>query len=69
MRSKSLVSAVCGAAVAMAAGGCGGAPEGETDLAKAPLPPQSVIDKAKATPLPKKRIRFAAPPKSALDKS
>jgi len=52
----------------MAAGGCGGASEGETDLVKAPLPPQSVIDKAKATPLPKNRIRFGAPPKSALDK-
>jgi hypothetical protein len=70
MRSKALVSAVCGMALAAAAAvaGCGGDSEGETDLAKGALPPQSVIDKAKATPLPKNRIKFAAPPKSALDK-
>lgn len=68
MRSKALVSAVCGTILAVGSvGGCGGDSEGETDLAKVPLPPQSVIDKAKATPLPKNRIRFAAPPKSALD--
>jgi hypothetical protein len=62
------VSALRGVMFALAMmAGCGGEPEGQTDLAKLPPPTQAVIDaaKAKTEAHPAARPKFGSPPKSA----
>jgi hypothetical protein len=50
--------------------GCGGEPEGQTDLAKLPPPSQAVIDAAKkAKTQPQGRPKFGAPPRTEIRKA
>jgi hypothetical protein len=45
--------------------GCGGEPDGQTDLAKLPPPSQDAIDRAKKQAPPKALPRFGSPPRAA----
>jgi hypothetical protein len=67
MRSRKIQQIVGGAAVLLGAScGCGADPAGETDLAKLPPPPQAIVDRAKAAPVPKAPPKFGSPPKSQM---
>jgi hypothetical protein len=69
MGSKWLISIRLVVACALGvAAGCGGEPEGQTDLAKQPLPSQAVIDAAKAQAPSKARPEFGSPPRSEMRK-
>lgn len=65
MRSRTIVSALCGASLASVIGaGCGGEPDNETDLAKLPPPSAKQIERAKMKPLPKAPPKFGSPPRT-----
>ncbi len=67
MRTRWIESVLGLAVLALAASaGCGGDPEGQTDLAKLPPPSQQVIDRSKAARVPKARPKFGSPPKSEM---
>ena len=69
MRSNRILAGLHGGVVALAViTGCGGEPEGQTDLAKLPLPSQAVIDAAKAQAPSKVRPKFATPTRSEMRK-
>lgn len=53
---------------ALVLGGCLAEPEGQTDIAKLPLPSQEVLDAAKARARPNPRPKFGSPPKSEMGK-
>ena len=67
MRSRRVLSTICGMAVVVGAStGCGSDPVGPTDLAQLPPPSQKVIDRAKAVSLPKSPPKFGSPPRSQM---
>jgi hypothetical protein len=69
MRSSCIRSGLHGGVLALATiTGCGGEPEGQTDLAKLPLPSQAVIDAAKAQAPSKARPKFVTPSRSEMRK-
>jgi hypothetical protein len=69
MRSNRIVAALPGGMFVLATiTGCGGEPEGQTDLAKLPPPSQAVIDAAKAQAPSKARPKFGSPPRSEMRK-
>jgi hypothetical protein len=70
MRSNHILAGLQGVVLALATiSGCGGEPEGQTDLAKLPPPSQAVIDAAKEQAArPTARPKFGSPPKSEMGK-
>jgi hypothetical protein len=69
MRSNRVLTGLQRVVLALATiSGCGGEPEGQTDLAKLPAPSQAVIDAAKTQAPPTARPKFGSPPKSEMVK-
>jgi hypothetical protein len=70
MRSNRILTGLQGVVLALATvTGCDGGSEGQTDLAKLPLPSQAVIDAAKAQAArPTARPKFGSPPRSEMGK-
>ena len=70
MRTKWVAPALVLAAFALGAAiGCGNDPADQTDLAKLPPPSQQEIDRAKAIPQPKSKLKFGAPPRSEIQRN
>jgi hypothetical protein len=69
MRSRNVLSTLYGVMFALfVVTGCDNGSDGQTDIAKLPLPSQEALDAAQAKARPNPRPRFGSPPKSEMGK-
>jgi hypothetical protein len=69
MRLVRILSGLHGGVLVLATiTGCDNDSEGQTDIAKLPMPPQEALDASKAKARQNPRPKFGSPPKSEMGK-